>query len=188
MELQNRQRPVPGFSSLVSGSVRIDRELTDGELIIPDATRDVNLRVFHTPGHSPGSISLFMQNEGILFSGDVIPVPGDLPVYDDALASVQSIQRLRQINGIHLLLAAWDIPREGNEAYGQMDRAIQYIQEIHEAVRAAGDTGLTDLMDLTRETAAALDLPLPAVTPLLARTFAANLKVQDRKNLLNDSL
>lgn len=28
--------------------------------------------VFHVPGHSPGSIALYNQNEGILFSGDVL--------------------------------------------------------------------------------------------------------------------
>ncbi|MCF7806260.1 MAG: MBL fold metallo-hydrolase [Simkaniaceae bacterium] len=28
--------------------------------------------VLHTPGHSPGSVSLYFQNEGVLFSGDTL--------------------------------------------------------------------------------------------------------------------
>lgn len=104
VDLQNRERPVPGFGTLVGGSVQLDHELVDGDGIEPDETRAVDLQVLHTPGHSPGSISLLMQSEGVLFSGDAIPVAGGLPVYDDVLASVQSLHRLHRIAGIRLLL------------------------------------------------------------------------------------
>lgn len=33
---------------------------------------DFNLQVVHTPGHSPGSVSLFNQEDGTLFTGDTI--------------------------------------------------------------------------------------------------------------------
>lgn len=187
VELQNRERPVPGFATLVSGSVQLDHELADGNSIEPDETRAGEMLVFHTPGHSPGSISLFMHSEGALFSGDAIPVTGDLPVYDDALASVQSVKRLRELAGIQVLLSAWGEPRNGEEAYRQMDHALEYLQMIHEAVLAVAGTGSPDSMELTRKTAAAIGLPPQAVNALLARTFAANLRVRDRKNLLADS-
>jgi hydroxyacylglutathione hydrolase len=186
VELQNRERPVPGFASLVSGSVQLDHELVDGDSIEPDETRAVEMQVLHTPGHSPGSISLLLQSEGALFSGDAIPVTGDLPVYDDALASVQSIRRLRGLAGIRVLLQAWDEPRAGDEVYGRMDRAVGYLQRIHEAVLAGTGTGPTDLMELSGKTAAVLGLPPQAVNSLLARTFAANLRVKDRNSLLED--
>lgn len=187
VELQNRERPVPGFATLVSGSVQLDHELADGNSLEPDETRAGEMLVFHTPGHSPGSISLFMHSEGALFSGDAIPVTGDLPVYDDALASVQSVKRLRELAGIQVLLSAWEEPRNGEEAYRQMDHALEYLQMIHEAVLAVAGTGSPDPMELARKTAAAIGLPHQAVNPLLARTFAANLRVRDRKNLLVDS-
>ncbi|MGD0535144.1 MAG: MBL fold metallo-hydrolase [Methanoregula sp.] len=187
VELQNRERPVPGFATLVGGSVQIDHELEDGESIEPDETRAGEMQVFHTPGHSPGSISLFMHSEGALFSGDAIPVTGDLPVYDDALASVQSVKRLRGLTGIQVLLSAWKEPRKGEDAYRQMDQAVEYLQMIHEAVLANADTSSPDLMEFTRKTAAAIGLPPEAVNPLLARTFTANLRVRDRKSLLTDS-
>ena len=79
IDLQNRERPVPGFATLVGGSVQVDHELMDGDTIEPDETRAGDMLVFHTPGHSKGSISLFLHSEGALFSGDAVPVAGDLP-------------------------------------------------------------------------------------------------------------
>ena len=142
------------------------------------------MQVFHTPGHSPGSISLFLHSEGVLFSGDAIPVAGDLPVYDDALASVQSIRRLRGINGIHTLLSAWDEPKKDALAYQRMDDAIGYLQKIHETVIAAAGDDPLDLMELTRKVAEQLNLPPQAVNPLLARTFSANLRARDVPDLI----
>lgn len=188
VELQNRERPVPGFKDLVGGSVRIDHVISDRDCIIPDETGAGEMQVIHTPGHSPGSLSFFLHGDGVLFSGDAIPVMGDLPVYDDALALVQSVQRLRNLIGIKVLLSAWDEPRRAKEAYRQMDRAVEYLQAIHEAVLVCALESTPDMMELTRNVAAALGLPTQAVNPLLARSFGANLKVKERKSLLTDSL
>jgi hydroxyacylglutathione hydrolase len=186
VELQNRERPVPGFASLVRGSVQVDHELVDGESIEPDETRVGEMLVLHTPGHSKGSISLLLHNDGALFCGDAIPLAGDLPVYEDAVASVQSVRRLHGLKGTRVLLSSWDEPRKGDAAYVQMDKALDYLQKIHEAVLASAGEGFCDLMVLTQKTATVLGLPPQAVTPLLARTFAANLQRRDKKNLLSD--
>ena len=188
VELQNRERPVPGFTALVSGPVHLDHELVDGDCIEPGGIHEGEIQVLHTPGHSPGSISLFLHNEGVLFSGDAIPVAGDMPVYDDALASVQSVQRLRRFSGIQVLLSAWDEPRKDADACRQMERAAEYLQRIHETVLAGAGTGPVDMMELTRKTASVLGLPPAAVNPLLACTFAANLRVRDQTCLLEDCL
>jgi glyoxylase-like metal-dependent hydrolase (beta-lactamase superfamily II) len=183
VELQNRERPVPGFAALVAGPVPLDFELEDGDGIEPDETRTVDLQVLHTPGHSPGSISLFMPGAGALFSGDVIPVPGDLPVYDDAAASFHSLQRLRRLAGIRVLLPAWDEQKKGDEAYLQMKQAAEYLQKIHDAVREVASTDSVDIRELTRKTAALLGLPPEAAGPLLARTFSANFRIRERVKL-----
>lgn len=185
VELQNRERPVPGFGLLVGGSVPVDHELSDGDTIEPDESRSVDLQVLQVPGHSPGSLALLMQSEGALFSGDAIPVKGDLPIYDDAVLAARSVQRLRTIPGVRVLLSAWDEPRRDDEAYVQMDRAAEYLRTIHKAVRACAGTGSPDLMELTGKTAAAIGLPPQAVNPLLARTFAANLRVREKENLID---
>jgi len=187
VERQNRERPVPGFATLVGGPVQLDHELEDGDSIEPDETRLGEMQVIHTPGHSPGSISLLLHNEGALFTGDALPVTGDLPVYDDALLSMHSVERLRRLAGIRVLLPAWQEPSHGEEAYRQMDRAADYLRKIHETVRSCAGTGSPELEELTRNAATALGLPPGSANPLLARTFAANLRVREQKSLLSDS-
>ena len=186
VDLQNRERPVPGFATLVGGPVKVDHELVDGDTIEPDETRAGEMLVFHTPGHSEGSISLLLHSEGALFSGDAIPVAGDLPVYDDAAASMQSVKRLRGLNGIRVLLSSWDEPQTGDAVYQQMDKALDYLRKIQKTVLALSAEGITDPIELTKKAAAFLGLPPEAITPLLARTFAANLQLRDQKNLLSD--
>jgi glyoxylase-like metal-dependent hydrolase (beta-lactamase superfamily II) len=40
---------------------------------------DVTLEVIHAPGHSPGSIGLYCEELGVLFSGDVVSGGGPVP-------------------------------------------------------------------------------------------------------------
>jgi hydroxyacylglutathione hydrolase len=187
VDLQNRERPVPGFATLVGGSVSVDNELEDGDTIESDEKRGSEILVFHTPGHSKGSISLFLHCEGALFCGDAVPVAGDIPIYEDAAASVQSLKRLRGLNGIRVLLSSWDEPRTAELAYQQIDKSLDYLRYIHRTVLSSADEGSDDLMELTKRTAAALGLPPQAVTPLLARTLTANLHQKDLENVLLDS-
>jgi hydroxyacylglutathione hydrolase len=179
VERQNRERPVPGFATLVGGPVPLDFELDGGVTIDIDGTGEYELEVMHTPGHSAGSVSLFLPGQGALFSGDVIPVAGDLPVYDDAVGSVRSIRLLQAVRSVRVLLSAWDEPRYGDGAYEQMDLALEYLRKIHAAVIASAGDSDPDPMELTRKTVAALGLPPQAVNPLLARTFAANLRARN---------
>lgn len=57
----------------------------------------LRLRVWHTPGHTEGSVCLLAEDEGLLYSGDTLFAAGwgrvDLPGGDPA-AMVQSIARL----------------------------------------------------------------------------------------------
>ena len=170
----------------MGGPVHVDHDLVDGDIIEADGTGAGEILVLHTPGHSNGSISLLLQSERALFSGDAIPVAGDLPVYDDTALSVKSVKRLRGIAGIQILLSSWDDPRMGDAAYQRIDKGLEYLRIIHEVVLTLHNEGITDLAELAKKTAAALGLPPQAVTPLLARTLAANLQIRDHKNLLED--
>ncbi len=40
---------------------------------------DVALEVLHTPGHSPGSVSLYCEELGVVFSGDALLADGQAP-------------------------------------------------------------------------------------------------------------
>lgn len=183
VDRQNRERPVPGFSTLVGGSVTLDHELAEGDVIDTDGTEEYEVQVYHTPGHSAGSVSLLIQGEGALFCGDAVPVDGDLPVYDDVRQSVRSVKKIQAIRGIRVLLSAWDEPRMGDAAYRQMDRALAYLQKIHESVIAVSADGTADPMEIARRTAPLIGLPPQAITPLLARTFAVHLKIREERDL-----
>jgi glyoxylase-like metal-dependent hydrolase (beta-lactamase superfamily II) len=58
---------------------RVDRELADGDRL---EWGGEGARVFHVPGHTPGSIALYLPSAGALFTGDTIasaegrPMPG----------------------------------------------------------------------------------------------------------------
>ena len=175
VDLQAKERPVPGFRSLVGGSVQVDRTLQDGDVLHLES--GLTLQVLHTPGHSPGSISLWLAEDGALFSGDAVPIAGDMPIYQDILESVRSIEKLASIPEIKLLLAAWDEPRSGSEAYRIMDEGLQYLQRIHSAAPlvAGANPGISP-MELCRRTLEQLGLPQIMANPLVAASFQASLK------------
>jgi len=54
---------------LVVTSPPADRLIRDGEII---ELGQLELEVIHTPGHTYGSISLYCQEEGIVFTGDTL--------------------------------------------------------------------------------------------------------------------
>jgi glyoxylase-like metal-dependent hydrolase (beta-lactamase superfamily II) len=181
--LQARERPVPGFDALVAGSLAVDRTLEDGEVF--DLGCGLKLQVFHTPGHSRGSISILLLGYMALFSGDAVPVPGEMPIYEDVPASVASIRRLKEIKGLRHLLPSFDEPRKGEEAYRRMDEGLLYLERIHAAVReCSGGNERPDPMELSRCVLGALHLPPEAANPILARSFEAHLRVRDRESIL----
>jgi glyoxylase-like metal-dependent hydrolase (beta-lactamase superfamily II) len=46
-----------------------DRYVNEGDIL---KVGGLELEIIHTPGHSPGGISLYIKSEGILFSGDTL--------------------------------------------------------------------------------------------------------------------
>lgn len=134
LERQSRERPVPGFFQLASESVKIDEELANGQRL--ELARDLHLRVYHVPGHSLGGCAFLLEEEKILFSGDAVPVAGDMPVYDDPLESARSLATLRCIRIIRTLASAWDVPRQGAEVDRVLTAASNLLEQIHRAVLA----------------------------------------------------
>jgi len=173
VELQERQRPVPGFRDLVGGSVPVGRLLGEGDRL--DLGDGLELEVIPTPGHSAGSLSFLLRPEGILFCGDAIPQPGQMPIYEDAAASSQSIRRLMGLEGVKVLLSSWDDPREGDGIRRSLTEGLACLRRIDEVVRSvAAGADPADPLALCRRAVAALGLPPFAANPLTARTFAAH--------------
>lgn len=74
-----------------------DRLLEDGDVLDFGSTR---LEVLHTPGHTPGHISLYCEAQGLLFTGD-LDMTAFGPWYGDAVSdigqTIASIHRLMTV-------------------------------------------------------------------------------------------
>jgi glyoxylase-like metal-dependent hydrolase (beta-lactamase superfamily II) len=75
---------------------RVNRSLVDGDTI---DLGDRVLTVLHLPGHSPGSIGLYDERGGVLFSGDVVC---NGPLIDDIVGCdiddyIKTMHRLREL-------------------------------------------------------------------------------------------
>ena len=182
IELQYRERPIPSFHSLVKGSIEVDRALKDGDSL--ELGDDDILQVVHTPGHSRGHISLIYENDGVLISGDCVPVAGGLPIYEDVVSSIKSIERLRDIKGLKVLLSSWDEPRYGDQIYKALDEGISYIRNIHrEVIKGKAILRSSDTQAVARQVCGELGLPETVLNPIFFKTIEAHLKASDCNNL-----
>jgi len=117
----------------------------------------------------------------VLFSGDAIPVPGELPIYEDVLASVASIKKLKAVKDIRFLLPSGDEQRQGALAYERMDAGLEYVQRVHDAVRRCSQQSSDpDPQKLSECVLQDLELSPDLANPLFARTIAAHLRVRDQ--------
>jgi len=181
-EKQFKDRPVPGFHTLVGGSVGVDRELEDGQTL--ELEKGLTCKVLHTPGHSRGSISLFFESEKTLITADAIPLPGDLPIYDDIVTCMESIKRLNSLEGVKTLLSSWEPPVQGQEKIKKrMEEGAFYLQRIHRAVLEAKNLS-QDIMEICKQVVGTLRLPPIAVNPLVAKAFASSLAADKNLNFL----
>lgn len=75
---------------------KIDVKLKEGDILDFD---DVKLRVFHTPGHSAGSITMEIEDTGILLTGDTLFPGGSFGRVDFPTGSPEKlVDSLRRIS------------------------------------------------------------------------------------------
>lgn len=100
------------FGSLEREPILVEEQLKDGDRI-------GNLQVIHTPGHTPGHISLFYEKQGIIFGADflfnsVFGIDGlfvpPSAVTIDPLTAAVSAKRVSKMNFEKLLLAHQSAP------------------------------------------------------------------------------
>ena len=169
---QARERPVPGFSTLVGGPVTLDRVVVNGELV--ELGGGLSLEVIATPGHSAGSMSFFFRQEGALFCGDAVPIPGDMPIYDDFRTSLATLERLRRMESIKLMLEAWQEPRTAGITE-RIAAAQSWLQAVDAAVHQEMKQKLElDAMTLCRKVVTKLGLSPFAANPLVARSLCSH--------------
>ena len=74
------------------GGIRADLEVSDGDTL---SVGDIELKFFDTPGHTPGGMCIYVEKDGVVFSGDTLFHASvgrtDLPGgdFDKLLASIR---------------------------------------------------------------------------------------------------
>lgn len=171
---------------MVGGPIPIERLLQDGDTI--RLGKGLTLEVLHTPGHSPGSISLLLREEMALFTGDTVQAPGRAPIYTDPVALVRSLRRLKGIPSIKHYLPSHDMPAEGDAAYQRLEDSLAYIRRVHAAVKKAASElpGTTDPQALAGRVLAELEIPPRPALSFIARTIHADLTAVGLEDLLNE--
>jgi glyoxylase-like metal-dependent hydrolase (beta-lactamase superfamily II) len=146
----------------MAGPVQVpDRIVEDGDVI--DAGDGIKLKIIHLPGHSDGSIGIFWEEEGVLFSGDAVAGlhigGGKIPIILDISAYKKSLQRLKGLPVSSLLCGhryrALDFPtsssREGDEVSVFIEQSLDLAEKIDAAIMAvlpkASGKGFVQLAD-----------------------------------------
>jgi glyoxylase-like metal-dependent hydrolase (beta-lactamase superfamily II) len=74
--------------------------LAEGDTLSPGG--GVRLQVLHTPGHSPDSLCFYLEDEGVLFSGDTI-LGGTTTAVNDLADYLASLRRLRALPNLRFI-------------------------------------------------------------------------------------
>jgi glyoxylase-like metal-dependent hydrolase (beta-lactamase superfamily II) len=142
----NLQEEKQAFLEMAGPGGVADHPFGDGDII--EGGPGVKLRVVHLPGHTPGSVGFFWEEEDILFSGDSVGglhdagAGGKLPVIFDLLAYKRSLQRLNEMPIRFLLCAhryrAIRLPpapvRRGREVIQFVQDSQEFAERLDEAI------------------------------------------------------
>lgn len=172
--IQEKERPVPGFSNLVNRSVTIDEFIEDGQSL--DFGNGQTVKIIHAPGHSAGSANLFLQNEKVLFTADSIPLKGDIPNYDNARQLLYSLHQIENNSDYEVLLSSWTPALlDATEIKKLITEGRSWIEMIDVAVKANYKGTETEPLGFCRATVNQLGLPPFLVNPVVDRSFRSHL-------------
>ena len=105
---------------------RVDTYLQEGSLTLNNTV----MEIYHTPGHSPGSVSLYLPDSKTLIVGDVIFQAGvgrtDFPGGDGSLLK-KSIDKLSTLDIEYLLPGHGDIV----ESADRVKRNFDYVAQVY---------------------------------------------------------
>ena len=175
LDYQHGVRPVGRMRDAVSGPVKLAGFLAGGDEISPGG---VPVRVIHTPGHSEGSLSFFIPEDGALISGDVLPEPGTLPIYESVGETLQSLEKLKAIQGVNVLLSAMSRAfSRGGAVLGHIESGEGYLKEIDGLIREilAQKGGHVSSQEAAESVFERLGLPRAGLIPVVLRSMKAHL-------------
>jgi len=182
IEIQNKQRPVPGFFNLVDRSAIIDEYISNGqELMIGEVT---TLKFIHSPGHSKGSLNILFKEDKILFTADSIPLKNDIPNYDNFIDLMRSLDAIKKNQDYKILLSSWTPPvTDKLEIDRLLDDGYDYLKKIDSIVKDCYHNEKPETLDLCKIALEKLALPSFLATPLVDNAFKSHFK-----NFMNNKI
>jgi len=171
IEIQSKQRPVPGFFNLVDRSVEIDEFIAAGqELEIKDG---LTLKFIHSPGHSKGSLNIEFVEDHILFTADSIPLKNDIPNYDNFQELMNSLDKISNAE-FTTLISSWTAPLSDKTEIGKLvEEGKTYMQTIDSVVKECyGNTSNTESCKMA---VGKLGLPPFLANPIVDKAFRSHL-------------
>ena len=127
-------------------------EFEQVQIVYPDITfqtqmsvylGDKTLRIFHTPGHSPDSSCVLVEEDGILFTGDTVTTnltpffaQGDSGQLEESLRLIKQMEVRVLVPGHGELVSGAEVSKE-------LDAAIYYLFALRDQVRRMIERGVS---------------------------------------------
>lgn len=171
IEIQNQQRPVPGFFDLVDRSAKVDEFLSGGQII--QISGGPTLKIIHSPGHSKGSVNIEFVEDRILFTADSIPLKNDIPNYDNFSGLMRSLENIEN-SDFNILLSSWTEPLfDSGDITSLIEEGKSYMRTIDAVVMECYFSGNNS--EACKMAVAKLGLPPFLATPLVEKAFKSHL-------------
>lgn len=174
IETQMRERPVPGFKLLTEESVGVDEAVVDGQCL--GIGKNISLNVWHAPGHAAGQVCLLFNEDRVLFTADAVPLPSDIPNYDNYAHTMATLQRIGASDEYDTLLSSWAEPLNTPPGAEQFIRdGKNYLLQLDNAVHEHYRDAETAPLENCAKVITALKLPPLFINPIVDRAFRSHL-------------
>lgn len=174
IELQHKERPVGEMIQNVGGPVSVNKTIDEGDSLFLE---ELEIQVFHTPGHSSGSISLFIPEDGVFLCGDVLPEEGTLPIYEEVGVTYTSLDKMKKIESLDILLSSLSRKiSKGEDVIKHIESGENYLKRIQYLVdRFKKESNHSiSVKQLTKQVFRELGLPDAGIIPIVERSISAH--------------
>jgi ribonuclease/clavin/mitogillin len=129
----------------LSGSIRVDRLIEEGDIIELNGSPRIVLQAMHTPGHARGHLCFHEERTGTLISGDNIVGLGSVlidPPEGNMRDYLQSLERMRALGNLSVIFGGHGpaIANPYTKLAEYISHRLEREQKILEAVRGGAET------------------------------------------------
>ena len=139
---------------------------------------ELAIQVFHTPGHSSGSISLYIPADRVFICGDVLPEEGTLPIYENVDKTFSSLDKIKKIESLDILLSSLSRKiSKDKDVIKHIESGENYLQRIQYLVDRFKKERNQSISTrrLTEKVFRELDLPETGIMPIVETSIFAHL-------------